>query len=76
MLAICESRMNPSMAMSEDTAFLAAVVNGAFDGIVCIDESGRILSFNPAAARLFGYSPEVNPVRGTTFSFVLPVARV
>jgi two-component system sensor kinase FixL len=70
MLAICESRMNPSMAMSEDTAFLAAVVNGAFDGIVCIDESGRILSFNPAAARLFGYSPK--EVIGQSIGVLMP----
>lgn len=58
------------MAMSEDTAFLAAVVNGAFDGIVCIDESGRILSFNPAAARLFGYSPE--EVIGQSIGVLMP----
>jgi two-component system sensor kinase FixL len=70
MLAIRESRTNPSMAMSEDTAFLAAVVNGAFDGIVCIDESGRILSFNPAAARLFGYSPE--EVIGQSIGVLMP----
>ncbi|WP_253203576.1 PAS domain S-box protein [Methylosinus sp. KRF6] len=39
-------------------AFLAAIVNGAFDGVISIDEAGTILSFNPAAATLFGYAPE------------------
>jgi two-component system sensor kinase FixL len=58
------------MPMSKDAAFLAAVVNGALDGIVCIDESGRILSFNPAAGRLFGYAPE--DVIGQTVGVLMP----
>jgi two-component system, LuxR family, sensor kinase FixL len=46
------------------------VINGALDGIVCTDESGRILSFNPAAARPFGYSPE--EVIGQSIGVLMP----
>ena len=43
---------------SKNGAFLAAVVTGALDGIVSIDEAGIILSFNPAAAAMFNYTPQ------------------
>jgi len=35
-----------------------AVVNTVVDAIVAIDEKGIVKDFNPAAARVFGYSPE------------------
>ncbi len=38
--------------------FLAAIIEEALDGIIVIDETGTILSFNRAAAELFGYSRE------------------
>ncbi|HEY0834396.1 MAG TPA: EAL domain-containing protein [Azospirillum sp.] len=37
-------------------ALKAAVVNGALDGVVAIDTDERIVEFNPAAERIFGYS--------------------
>ncbi len=37
---------------------LSEIVNGAFDGIVAIDERGIILSFNSSAVALFGYSED------------------
>lgn len=37
---------------------LRAVVNGALDGIVTIDDNGNITEFNAAAERIFGYTQE------------------
>jgi PAS domain S-box-containing protein len=36
---------------------LQAVLDTAVDGIILIDASGSILTFNPACERLFGYEP-------------------
>ena len=42
-------------ALRESMARLTAVVETAVDGFIIIDEQGRILLFNPACERLFGY---------------------
>lgn len=49
---------------------LRAVVETAVDGIITIDSSGRIESFNPAAARLFGYKDA--EVIGRNVSMLMP----
>lgn len=42
-------------AVRESMARLTAVVETAVDGVILIDARGRILLFNPACERLFGY---------------------
>lgn len=37
---------------------MSAVSNGVIDGIIAMDQGGRIQSANPAAGRIFGYPPE------------------
>jgi len=41
-----------------DRQTLAAVMNTVLDGVITIDHAGIIESFNPAAAKMFGYQPE------------------
>ena len=47
-----------------------SVVDNVIDGIITIDESGRIESFNPAAARIFGY--ESGEVVGQPVQVLMP----
>lgn len=53
--------MRPSDSLSQAhlrEPLLAALVENALDGIITINETGTILSFNPAAVALFGYTPD------------------
>jgi PAS domain S-box-containing protein len=51
-------------------ALLRAVLNTVVDAIVTIDDNGIIKDLNPAAARVFGYSPE--EVVGRNVKILMP----
>ncbi len=57
-----------SLAISEQRN--RAITENVIDGLVTIDEKGKIKSFNPAAVKLFGYSPE--EVLGKNVSMLMP----
>ncbi len=59
-------------ACSTQERSLRAVLDTAADGILSVDETGRISGANPAAARMFGY-PAAELI-GQPLSFVLPGA--
>ena len=44
--------------LGESQARQGAMVEAAPDAIVSLDHAGRILEFNPAAERIFGYRRE------------------
>ena len=42
--------------IQESEAYTATIVESSLDGIVTIDDLGRIIEFNPAAERMFGHA--------------------
>ena len=57
-------------AARESSNQLSAMVNSAMDAIVTIDGERRVVVFNPAAQRMFGYSEE--QMRGQPLDRLLP----
>lgn len=47
-----------------------AIFNAVADGIITFDHNGMVATLNPAAGRLFGYSPE--EVIGRNFKMLMP----
>lgn len=42
---------------ADEYYYLQAVMNTVLDGVITIDDKGIIQTFNPAAVRMFGYTP-------------------
>ncbi|RME74517.1 MAG: PAS domain-containing sensor histidine kinase [Planctomycetota bacterium] len=57
-------------ALEEKQAFLDSIVDTAHDGIITIDQEGRILTFNKGAESLFGYHR--HEVLGKNISILMP----
>jgi PAS domain S-box-containing protein len=57
-LSAATARKLADAAVEESERRKAAILEGAFDAIITIDYEGRILEFNPAAERLFGFVAE------------------
>jgi two-component system sensor kinase FixL len=54
----------------ENARLLEAIIQTAIDGIITIDQRGKIESLNPAALKLFGYTQE--EVMGQNISMLMP----
>ncbi|MBE9583982.1 PAS domain-containing sensor histidine kinase [Mucilaginibacter sp. JRF] len=54
----------------ENAALLNAIIQNAIDGIITIDERGRVESINPSACKLFQYEPE--EVVGRNIAMLMP----
>ncbi|MDH3974130.1 MAG: PAS domain S-box protein [Deltaproteobacteria bacterium] len=56
--------------LQKSRAWNESIINTAVSGIVTIDDKGTILSFNPAAEKMFGY--EEGEVIGSNVSILMP----
>lgn len=56
--ALLSERTLAERALRNNDKKLRAIIDGALDGIVTIDEQGNLVEFNPAAERIFGYAKE------------------
>ena len=58
------------MTPGERDALLRSIIETSPDGLITIDENGRILSFNPAAEMIFGY--QASDVIGDNIKCLMP----
>ena len=58
------------MMIMENAALLKAIIENAIDGIITIDERGKVETINPSACRLFQYNPE--EVIGNNINMLMP----
>ena len=56
--------------LAEERDTLAAVVNSTHDAVISVDATGRVLSFNPGAERIFGRA--ALSVQGQPIEMLLP----
>jgi len=63
-------RQRTEETLRRSEAEIRAVLDTVVDGIITIDEKGIVQSFNPAAARIFGYSS--NEVIGQNIAILMP----
>ncbi|WP_445491349.1 PAS domain S-box protein [Rhodopseudomonas sp. RCAM05734] len=61
---------SPQIPESTDARWLRAVVETAVDGVILIDAAGKVLKFNPACVKLFGYSAD--EVIGQNVKMLMP----
>lgn len=59
LISVLQSERNlAEKALRDNDKKLRAVIDGALDAIVSINDAGEVLEFNPAAERIFGYTKE------------------
>jgi PAS domain S-box-containing protein len=61
---------SPQHPPAEADVYLQVVMNTVLDGLIIIDDKGTILSFNPSAERIFGYS--LDEVVGRNVKMLMP----
>ena len=63
-------RRQAQVSLENTVAWLKGIMDTVVDGIITIDESGTVLSFNPSAQRIFGYAAD--EVVGRNINMLMP----
>ena len=72
--AVMAVRETAERAVRDGEARKGAMLNASLDGVITVDQAGRIIEFNPAAQRTFGYS--LDDVRGRELVELIVPARL
>lgn len=67
---MCRSSFFLYIQSMESATLLKAIIENAIDGIITIDDRGRVESMNPSASKLFQYTPE--EVIGNNIAMLMP----